>query len=99
MIPFLFDAAKANDKYALEIVETWAEYLAKGIYIVAVTANPNIVIIGGGISKAGTFLLTKVKNHFNKMVNFKSLNKTKLVLAKLGNDAGMIGAVKYAEML
>jgi glucokinase len=66
---------------------------------VALTANPSVIIIGGGISKAGEFLLNKVKDKFNDQAAFKSLKKTEIVLAKLGNDAGMIGAVKFAEMI
>ena len=95
----IFDAAKAGDKFALRITDVWAQYLAKGLYIVALTANPSVIIIGGGISKAGEFLLNKVKDKFNNYVSFKSLKKTEIVLAKLGNDAGMIGAVKFAEMI
>jgi glucokinase len=95
----IFDAAKAGDKFALRITDVWAQYLAKGLYVVALTANPSVIIIGGGISKAGEFLLNKVKEKFNAQVAFKSLKKTEIVLAKLGNDAGMIGAVKFAEMI
>jgi glucokinase len=95
----IFDAAKAGDKFALRITDVWAQYLAKGLYIVALTANPSVIIIGGGISKAGEFLLNKVKEKFNNYVVFKSLKKTEIVLAKLGNDAGMVGAVKFGEMI
>jgi glucokinase len=95
----IFDAAKAGDKFALRITDVWAQYLAKGLYVVALTANPSVIIIGGGISKAGEFLLNKVKDKFNEQAAFKSLKKTEIVLAKLGNDAGMIGAVKFAEMI
>jgi glucokinase len=95
----IFDAAKAGDKFALRITDVWAQYLAKGLYVVALTANPSVIIIGGGISKAGEFLLNKVKDKFNDQAAFKSLKKTEIVLAKLGNDAGMIGAVKFAEMI
>jgi glucokinase len=95
----IFDAAKAGDKFALRITDVWAQYLAKGLYIVALTANPSVIIIGGGISKAGEFLLNKVKDKFNNYVVFNSLKKTEIVLAKLGNDAGMIGAVKFGEMI
>jgi glucokinase len=95
----IFDAAKAGDKFALRITDVWAQYLAKGLYVVALTANPSVIIIGGGISKAGEFLLNKVKDKFDNYLVFKSLKKTEIVLAKLGNDAGMIGAVKFAEMI
>ena len=95
----IFEAAKAGDKLALRITDVWAQYLAKGLYVVALTANPSIIIIGGGISKAGEFLLNKVKDKFNNYIVFKSLKKTEIVLAKLGNDAGMIGAVKFGEMV
>ncbi len=95
----IFDAAKDGDKFAIKITDVWAEYLAKGLYIVAVTANPSVIIIGGGISKAGEFLINKVRDKFYASVPFASLKKTEIVLAKLGNDAGMVGAVKFAEMV
>jgi glucokinase len=95
----IFDAAKDGDKFAIKITDIWAEYLAKGLYIVAVTANPSVIIIGGGISKAGEFLINKVRDKFYASVPFASLKKTEIVLAKLGNDAGMVGAVKFAEMV
>jgi glucokinase len=95
----IFDAAKKGDKLALKITDVWSEYLAKGLYIVSLTANPSVIILGGGISKAGDFLLNKVKDKYKNYVAFKSLKNTEIVLAKLGNDAGMIGAVKFAEMI
>ena len=94
----IFDAAKAGDKFAIKVVDIWAEYLAKGMYMISLTANPSLFIIGGGISKAGPFLINKLKAKYQKIIAFNSLSKVEIKLAQLGNDAGMIGAVKFTEM-
>ena len=54
--------------------------------------NPNYIVIGGGVSAAGEFLLDKVKEEFDKFAFPTVRNSTKLTLATLGNDAGVIGA-------
>jgi glucokinase len=94
----IFDAAKAGDKFAIKVVDKWAEYLAKGMYMISLTANPSLFIIGGGISKAGSYLINKLKDKYLKVIAFNSLSKVEIKLAQLGNDAGMIGAVKFTEM-
>jgi glucokinase len=56
-----------------------------------------MVIIGGGISKAGDYLIDKLKKEVPKNIWLKSMNFTEIVLAGLGNDAGIIGGAMYAE--
>lgn len=86
----IFDAAKDGDKIAYEIVEKSAYYLAIGLASVANTLNPELIVLGGGVSKAGDILLDNVKKYFKELA-FYSITKTEIELATLFNDAGIYG--------
>ena len=87
----VFDAVKEGDEVALEIAEQFGDYLGKGLAAVAGTVNPEIFVIGGGVSKAGEILLKYIEPTFKKYV-FVACRDTKFALATLGNDAGIYGA-------
>lgn len=87
----VFDAVKAGDEVAIEIAEQFGDYLGKGLAAVAGTVNPEIFVIGGGVSKAGEILLKFVEPAFKKYA-FVACRDTKFALATLGNDAGIFGA-------
>lgn len=87
----IFDAVKAGDDVAIEIAEQFGEYLGKGLAAVANTTNPEIFVIGGGVSKAGEVLLKYVEPSFRKYA-FVACKDTGFALATLGNDAGIYGA-------
>jgi len=87
----VFDAVKAGDELAIEVAEQFGDYLGKGLAAVAGTVNPEIFVIGGGVSKAGEVLLKYIIPSFQKYV-FVACRDTKFALATLGNDAGIYGA-------
>lgn len=88
----VFDLAKQNDPLALKVTSAVCDQLGLALSIVAVTINPQYIIIGGGVSNAGDFLLQRVRESYNRYV-FSSVKKTTtLTLATLGNEAGVIGA-------
>lgn len=87
----VFDAVKAGDRVATEIAERFGDYLGKGLAIVSAVVNPEVFVIGGGVSKAGEILLKFVEPNFQKYA-FPQCRGAKFVLAKLGNDAGIYGA-------
>lgn len=87
----VFDAVKAGDAVAIEIAEQFGDYLGKGLAAVAAVVNPEVFVIGGGVSKAGEILLSYVKPAFLKYV-FYPCGKAEFKLATLGNDAGIFGA-------
>ena len=87
----VFDAVKAGDGVAIEIAERFGDYLGKGLAIVSAVVNPEVFVIGGGVSKAGKILLTFVEPCFQKYA-FPQCRGAKFVLARLGNDAGIYGA-------
>ena len=89
----VFDAVKAGDKVAGEIAERFGEYLGKGLAAVGCVTNPQIFVIGGGVSKAGEMLLPYIQKNYIKYT-FHASRDAKFALAKLGNDAGFYGSAK-----
>lgn len=89
----VFDAVKAGDELAIEIAQQFGDYLGKGLAVVAGVINPEIFVIGGGVSKAGEVLFDYIRPAFDKTV-FHGCKDTKFALATLGNDAGIYGAAK-----
>ena len=92
-----FDAAKQGDKAAQAVVKQYAQYVADGIVSVENVLQPDIISVGGGISREGEYLLQPVceyaaANGFNKF-----MPKTKIVTAQSFNDAGIIGAAMIAK--
>lgn len=89
----VFDAVKAGDALAMEIAEKFGEYLGKGLAAVAAVVNPEIFVIGGGVSKAGPVLLDYIEKYYKPYV-FHGSRDAKFALATLGNDAGIYGAAR-----
>jgi len=87
----VFDAVKEKDEVAMEIATRFGEYLGKGLAAVAGVVNPEVFVIGGGVSKAGDILLTFIEPAFQTYA-FRMCRDAKFALAKLGNDAGIYGA-------
>ena len=91
----VFDAVKAGDKVAMEIAEDFGKYLGNALSEIAVILDPELFVIGGGVSKAGEILLDYIKKNYLKNALWDN-NKVEFALAKLGNDAGIYGAAKLA---
>ncbi len=89
----VFDAYKEQDKVAEEIVEKFARILGRALSNIACVVDPEVFVIGGGVSKAGEVLLEAIEKHYRK-VAFSSCKDTKFALASLGNDAGIYGCMK-----
>lgn len=89
----IFDAYKAGDAMATEVVEEFAEYLGLGLANVAQVMDPEAFVIGGGLSKNGPVVAEITRNCYEKHVMF-ALKEKEFRLAELGNDAGMYGAVR-----
>ena len=89
----VFDALKDGDKVAEEIVEEFGVYLGHAMANLAAVVDPSVIVIGGGVSKAGEIILDYVEKNFQEKAFFANKN-TEFVLATLGNDAGICGAAK-----
>ena len=87
------DAAKAKDAVAIKIMEQFGEYLGRGLAAIACVVNPEVFVIGGGVSKAGEMLFDYIRPNYEKYV-FHGSKNTKFALATLGNDAGIVGAAR-----
>ncbi len=87
----VWDAVKAQDGVAIRIAEQFGEYLGKGLAAVAAVANPEVFVIGGGVSKAGEILFDYIRPAYEKYV-FQGCRDAQFALATLGNDAGIFGA-------
>ena len=87
----VFDLAKEGDAGANEVVETMGTYLGTAMSHIAVVVNPQAFIIGGGVSKAGQFLIDAIKDKYRETC-LAACGDAAVHLATLGNDAGMYGA-------
>lgn len=89
----VFDAYKKGDQLAEEIVDEFADYLGGALAVFACVTDPDVILLGGGVSKAGEVLVDVVERYYRKYA-FTSCKNTPICLAKLGNDAGIYGAAK-----
>ena len=91
----VFDAAKAGDVAALEILEQVYDCMGQFLANVCCAVDPEMVVLGGGVSKAGAPLLEGAKKYFDRYI-FHASRSIRFALASLGNDAGAYGAFKLA---
>ena len=89
----VFDAGKEGDALALEILEQVYAYLGEFLANVCNVTDPEVMVLGGGVSKAGQPLLDGAQRYYKKYV-FHACRETRFALASLGNDAGAYGAFK-----
>ena len=89
----VFDAVKAGDELAKEVAERFGKYLGTALANITAVTDPQAIVIGGGVSKAGSILLEYVEKYYQQYC-FKSCKNVKFALATLGNDAGIYGCAK-----
>lgn len=89
----VFDCAKEGDQLSLEIVEFVGQMMGDACALISAVIDPEIYVIGGGVSKAGSILIDTIRKHFKEKA-FHASEGAEFELAVLGNDAGMYGSVK-----
>ena len=89
----VFDAGKAGDPVALEILEDYYDHLGEFLADLCCVVDPEVVVLGGGVCKAGQMLLDGIQPYFKKHV-FHAASGAKFAIAQLGNDAGAYGTFK-----
>ncbi|MBE6934429.1 MAG: ROK family protein [Ruminococcaceae bacterium] len=89
----VFDAANQKDALAMEILEQVYDYMGQFLASVCCVTDPEVVVLGGGVSRAGQPLLDGAKRYFDKYI-FHASSTIRFALASLGNDAGAYGAFK-----
>lgn len=93
----IFIAAEDGDKFANSVVERVSRYLGLAAANISNILNPDSVVIGGGVSAAGDFLRSRVEKYFVTFAFPQVKKSTKIKIAELGNDAGIIGAASLAN--
>lgn len=89
----IFDAVKAGDAFAIKVAEQFGKYLGTALANISAIVDPEVFVIGGGVSKAGDILLDYIKKYYMPTV-FHGCRETRFELAKLGNDAGIYGTAR-----
>jgi glucokinase len=88
-----FDAAKLDDKTAKKVVEDFIMYLGEGITNIINAFQPEVIVLGGGISNEGEYLLSPLREFIDEHRYTKKETPSAIIKkAELGNDAGIIGA-------
>ena len=91
----IFDCGKAGDELALQVLDRYYAYLGEFLGNICAVIDPDAVVLGGGVSKAGQMLLDGTRPYFDKWC-FHAARGARFALASLGNDAGAYGAFKLA---
>lgn len=89
----IWDAVKAGDSFACQVAERFGKYLGTALANIASTVDPEVFVIGGGVSKAGPVILDYIKKYYVKYT-YKGCRDAEFVLATLGNDAGIFGSAR-----
>ena len=89
----VFDAVKAGDAFAIKVAEQFGKYLGTALANISAIVDPEVFVIGGGVSKAGDVLLDYIKKYYVPTA-FHGCRETRFELAKLGNDAGIYGTAR-----
>lgn len=89
----IFDAVKEKDALAIEVAEVFGKTLGRALALAACVVDPQMFVIGGGVSAAGEVLLEYITKYYKRYA-FLPSKKTPFCLASLGNDAGIYGAAR-----
>lgn len=93
----VIDAAKEGDEVAMKVFNRYVDYLCKAVYIIIAFLDPEMIVLGGGVSKAGSFLVDAIRERIPRYLLFKSLPYSRVEIARLGADAGIIGAAMLGK--
>lgn len=88
----VIDCAKEGDDVAMKVFRRYVKYLCLAVDTIVAFLDPEMIILGGGVSKAGNFLLDAIRAGVPRYLLFKELPHSRIEIARLGADAGMIGA-------
>jgi glucokinase len=95
----VFDLAAAGDALAKKVVDDTAYYLALGACAVMATVDPEMIVFGGGMAEAGEPFREQIEAYVKRFGLQHPAKSVKVTLAKLGSDAGFIGAAGCARLL
>lgn len=93
----VFDAAREGDAVAVKVFRRYVRYLSQAIANIINFLDPEMIVLGGGVSKAGAFLLDAVRAEVPKYLLYKTMPYARIEIATLGPDAGIIGAAMLGK--
>ena len=93
----VIDAAKAGDEVAVKVFDNYVYHLCAGLVNIINFMDPEVIVLGGGVSHAGQFLLDAIRAKLPSMIFYKTMPYARIELAVLGNDAGIIGAAMLGK--
>ena len=89
----VFDTAARGDKTAKSVIDNYVKHISEGIIDMINIFQPSVIAIGGGVSRQGDNLLNPIKEYIKgKTYGDSFISPCKITMAKLGNDAGIVGA-------
>lgn len=88
----IFDLEKSGDPTMKKVISEWVDYFTDGLSTIAYIFNPSLIVIGGGVTKQGDYLLEKFNESLSSKLGTNFKKNLKLKFAELGNNAGMLGA-------
>lgn len=88
----IFDREKANEPVFVEIIKDWVDYFTDGLSTLIYIFNPPLVVIGGGVTKQGDYLLDKINKSLEEKLGVNFRKNLTIKFAELGNNAGILGA-------
>ena len=88
----IFELEKSGDLTIKEIVDKWIDYFTDGLSTIVYIFNPSLVVIGGGVTKQGDYLLNRILESLDSKLGINYKKNLKIKFAELGNNAGMLGA-------
>lgn len=88
----IFELEKSGDKEIKEIVDRWIDYFTDGLSTIVYIFNPPLVVIGGGVTKQGEYLLNRILVSLDSKLGINYKKNLKIKFAELGNNAGILGA-------
>ena len=93
---FIFEKAEVEEDFAIETINETCDYLGTGIASVVNILNPEMVLIGGGVAEAGDEFIKRIEKVIRQKIMKANSDVLKVGRVKLGNDAGMVGAILLA---
>ena len=91
----IFQAAQSKDRVARQVIENEIDYLSAGLASVVNLLNPEVIVVGGGLVEADSLFLLKLEKRIKERAFASAAKELKVVKARLGNQAGFIGAALY----
>lgn len=96
--PMITASAKEGDPFAVQRLESLGRWLGEGVAALAAVLDPQVVVIGGGVSEAGDLIIDPIRRHFRASLSgLEHRPELEIRLARLGNRAGLIGAADLAR--